>query len=93
MMQAASNEAADKVERAFLQVLLMSLDSNNKEVSDWFSSGIFGLELQANRLYALGACPCCLVSLCDVAFKVGDYGIIWKELVVKTRCESNFTKF
>jgi hypothetical protein len=33
MMQAASNEAADKVERAFLQTLLMSLNSNNKEVS------------------------------------------------------------
>lgn len=33
MMQAASNEAADKMERAFLQILLQSLNSNNKEVS------------------------------------------------------------
>lgn len=44
MMQAASNEAADKVERAFLQILLMSLNSNSNEVSVRFSSGMAGLE-------------------------------------------------
>lgn len=33
MMQAASNDKADDVERAFLQILLQSLNSSNKEVS------------------------------------------------------------
>lgn len=36
LMQAASNEAAEKVERAFLQILLMSLNNNNKDVSFLF---------------------------------------------------------
>jgi len=33
LMQSAFDEAADKVERAFLQILLLSLYNNNKEVS------------------------------------------------------------
>lgn len=33
LIDAASNEAADKMERAFLQILLQSLNSNNKELS------------------------------------------------------------
>ncbi|KAG0598835.1 hypothetical protein M758_12G104200 [Ceratodon purpureus] len=33
LIDAASNEAADKAERAFLQILLMSLNNNSKELS------------------------------------------------------------
>ena len=58
IMQAASNEAADKAERAFLQILLMSLNSNSKEVSvQYHCFGTFqlcdvvGLEIKVNHVY------------------------------------------